>query len=150
MPADRARPRTQVIQGHKVASNTRIEQSVNHTGNEAPTFIPPWVKNSNLGSQKTVVHLCAEVPHELPNGRRPKPIKLLLSNGYKAPSQSVGQSKILSVAYTETPADIIIMIKPFCISFHFAPMTYLYLRNKGYVSFDCAIRNNGVEIIDIT
>ena len=29
-------------------------------------------------------------------------------------------------------------------------MTCWYLRKKGYVSFDFAIRNNGVEIIDIT
>ena len=26
----------------------------------------PWVKNSNLDSQKTVIHLCSEVPYKFP------------------------------------------------------------------------------------
>ena len=68
-------------------------------------------------------HLCAEVPHELPKGLRPKPIKILLSSGYKSTSQSVGQSKHLPVDYTGTHADIRIMIKLFCIYFQFVPMT---------------------------
>ena len=33
---------------------------------EAPTIIPPWVKNSNIDSYISVIHLCAEVPHKLP------------------------------------------------------------------------------------
>ena len=42
--ADRVRPKTQVSQCHGVTINTRVEQSVNHTGNEASTLIPPRVK----------------------------------------------------------------------------------------------------------
>ena len=37
---------------------------------------PPWVKNSNLDSYKTVIYLCAEVPHELHKMAKAKPIKL--------------------------------------------------------------------------
>ena len=44
MRADRVRPRTYGIQGHEVTSNTHINHRLNHTGNEAPTLIPPWVK----------------------------------------------------------------------------------------------------------
>ena len=32
----------------------------------------------------------------------------------------------------------------------FVPMNFWDLGRKGYVSFDCAIRNNGVEIFDKT
>ena len=46
---------------------------VNQKGNEAPTLTPPWVKDSNLGRYITVVYLCAQVPHEIPEGQRPKP-----------------------------------------------------------------------------
>ena len=74
MRADRVRSRTWGVQGHEVTRNTLIYQILNQTGNEAPTLIPPWVKNSNLGSKKTVVQFCAEVPQELPEGQRPKPI----------------------------------------------------------------------------
>ena len=35
-------------------------------GDEAPTLTPPWIKNSNIDSSKTVIHLCAEVPHDIP------------------------------------------------------------------------------------
>ena len=74
--ADRVSPRTYGIQYHKFTSNTLIDHSVNNTGNEAPTLIPPWVKNSDLVSYKIVVHLGAEVSHEIPEGQRPKPIYL--------------------------------------------------------------------------
>ena len=47
--AERVRPRTSGSQGHKVTGNTRIDQSVNQRGNEAPTLTPPRVKDSNLG-----------------------------------------------------------------------------------------------------
>ena len=47
--ADIVRPRTEVSQGHKVTSNTWIDQSVNQKNNEEPTLTPPWVKNSNIG-----------------------------------------------------------------------------------------------------
>ena len=76
MRADTVRPRTWGSQGHKVTSNTQIDQSVNHTGNGSSILIYPRFKNSNLGSENTVVHLCSEVPHELPEGRRPKPINI--------------------------------------------------------------------------
>ena len=66
MCAYRVLPKTQVIQFHYVTSTTRIFQSVNQKGGEAPTLNPLWVKNSNIYSQKTVIHLCAGVPHELP------------------------------------------------------------------------------------
>ena len=66
MRADIVRPRTKGIQGHDVNSNTHIDKSVNQTRNESPTLIPHWVKNINLGSYKTVVHLCDEMQHELP------------------------------------------------------------------------------------
>ena len=72
----RVRPRTEVSQGYEVTSNTRIDQSVNQTGNKAPTLISPQVKNSNLGSYKNIVHLCDEVPHDLPKGQMLKPIKI--------------------------------------------------------------------------
>ena len=117
MCADIVRTRNYGSQGHEVTSNTRIDQSINQAGNEAPTRIPPRVKNSNLGSYNTVVHLCAEVPHNIPEGRRAKPIKLLISSGCKAPIQSVVQSKRLPVSYTGTPVDIRIVLRPFSIFF---------------------------------
>ena len=136
MCADRFIPRTQSIQGHEVSSNNQTHQSVNQTGKEAHKLIPNWAKNSNIGRQKTVVHLCAEVPHELPEGRRSKPIKLLLSSVCKYPIQQVGKSKRLPVAYTGTPADIRITIKHFCIYFHYVPMTYRELRKRiGQILF---------------
>ena len=64
--ADRVRPRTEGSQGHEVTSNTRIDQSVNRKGDEETTLIPAWVKDSNLGSYISIVHLCDEVPHGLP------------------------------------------------------------------------------------
>ena len=70
------RPRTYGGQGHKVTRNTRIYQSVNQKGGESPTLTPHRVKDSNLGGYITIVHLCDEVPHKLPEGQRPKPIKL--------------------------------------------------------------------------
>ena len=76
MGAYRVRPRTYGSQDHEVPSNTRIYQSINQKGNEGPTLTPPWVKNINLGSYITAVHLCADVPHELPEGQRPKPNKI--------------------------------------------------------------------------
>ena len=76
MRADIVRPRTYGGQGHEVTGNTMIDQSVNQTGNESPTLIPTWFKTSTLGSYKTVVTLCAEVPHKLPKEQRPKSIKL--------------------------------------------------------------------------
>ena len=69
-------PRTSGIQGHEVNINTQIDQSVNHKWGEAPTHTPPWFKDGNLVSYITAVHLCAEVPHKLPEGQRPKPIKV--------------------------------------------------------------------------
>ena len=48
--ADRVIPMTWGSQGHKVTSNTRIYQSVKQKGNEEPTLIPTWVKDSNIGS----------------------------------------------------------------------------------------------------
>ena len=127
---DRVIPRTLGRQFHKVTSNTRIDQIFNQIGNEAPTLIPPWVKNSNIGSSKTVIHLCAEVTHELPERRRPKPIKILLSNRCKAHIQLVCQSKLSSVAYSWIPADIIIMTKHFCVYFHCVQMNFWELRKK--------------------
>ena len=35
-------------------------------GDEAPTLTPPLVKNGNLDSYITDIHLCAEVPHKIP------------------------------------------------------------------------------------
>ena len=66
MGADRVIPMTYGSQGHEITSNTRIDQSVNHKGNEVPTPIPPQFKDINVGRYITIVHLCAEVPHELP------------------------------------------------------------------------------------
>ena len=43
---------------------------------------------------------------------------LLLSRGCKAPSELVGQSKHLPVAYNGTPADIRKVIKLFCTFFN--------------------------------
>ena len=149
MIADRFRPRTSGSQGHKFTSSTSIYQSINQTRNEAPTLIPPRVKNSNLGIYNTVIQLCAEVPHKLPKGRRPKPIKLLLSSGCKAPRQLVVQYKRSPVSYTGTPADIIIMVKHFCIYFHCPPLTCCELR-KGYFRFYFSIGKNGLTRIHIT
>ena len=69
-------PSTYGIQGHEITRNIRIYQSANQEGYEAPTLTPPQVKDSNLGIYKTVIYLCAEVPHDLPEGKRPKPNKL--------------------------------------------------------------------------
>ena len=69
-------PRTKGFQGHEVTSNTWIDQSVNHKGDESPTLTPPRLKDINLGSYNNVVHLCVEVPHDLPEGQIPKPNKL--------------------------------------------------------------------------
>ena len=66
VPAYRVRLRTKFSQSQKVTSNTWIDQSVNQKGNELPTLTPPWLKDINLGSFNNVVHLCDEVPHELP------------------------------------------------------------------------------------
>ena len=70
--AYRVLPRNQGIQGHEVNINTQICQSINQKGDEAHTLTPPWFKNSNIYSQKTVIHLCAEVPHELPRRAKGK------------------------------------------------------------------------------
>ena len=43
-----------------------IDQSVKQKGYEAPMLTSPQVKNINLDSEKTIIYLCAEVPHELP------------------------------------------------------------------------------------
>ena len=56
---DKVRPRTYGSQGREVTSNTRIDQSITQKGNEAPMLTPTWVKDINLGSYITVVHLCA-------------------------------------------------------------------------------------------
>ena len=76
MRADRVRLRNYGSQGHEVTSNIRIDQSLNQTGNESPTLIPPRVKKSNKGRYNTVVHLCPEVTHELTKSRSPKSINL--------------------------------------------------------------------------
>ena len=74
--------------------------------------------------------------HPKAEGRRPKPIKLLLSSGCKSPSQSVGQSKRLPISYTRTPSDIIIMIKHFCIYIQYAPMTcWSLIKRICYILF---------------
>ena len=59
----------------------------------------------------------SEVPNDLPEGQRPKPIKLLLSSGLKYPSLLVGQSKRSPVAYSGTPADIRIIKNTFVFIF---------------------------------
>ena len=61
----------------------------------------------------------------------------------------VGQSKSLPVVYTGKPADIRIMKKHLCISFHYVPMTCWELRKQN-VRFYFAIIKNGLEMIDIT
>ena len=66
MRAGRVLVWTQVSQDHKVTSNTLIDHSVKQKGDEAPTLTPPRVKTINLDSYKTVIKLCAEVPHKLP------------------------------------------------------------------------------------
>ena len=39
--------------------------------------VKSWAGPSlNIVSWKFIVHLCAEVPHELPEGQSPKPINL--------------------------------------------------------------------------
>ena len=53
-----------------------VDQRVNQKGNEAPTLTPPWFKESNIDSYITPIHLCAEVTHNLPEGKIPKPNKL--------------------------------------------------------------------------
>ena len=73
---DKVRQRTYGTQDHNVTINTRIYQSVNQKGNEAPTLTPPWFKASNLVRCITVVNLCAKVPQKLPYGQSHKPIKL--------------------------------------------------------------------------
>ena len=60
----------------EVTWNTRIYQIVNQKCNKAPTLTPHRIKDSNLGRYNTVVQLCDEVPHELPEGKSPKPNKL--------------------------------------------------------------------------
>ena len=74
--AERVRPITYGIQGHKGTSNICIDQNVYHIGNEASTLNPTWVKDSNIGRLITVVHLFDEVPHDLPKVQRLKPNKL--------------------------------------------------------------------------
>ena len=76
MRADRSRTRTWVSQGHEVTSNNWIDRSVNKKENKSPMLTPTRVKDSNIGSYITIVYLCAEVPHKLLEGQRPKPIKL--------------------------------------------------------------------------
>ena len=76
MIVDRFRPRTYCSQGCKVTRNTRIYQSINQKCNEAPMINLPWFKDSNIGSYNVAVNLCAEVPHELPEGQRLKYNKL--------------------------------------------------------------------------
>ena len=66
----------QGLRTEKVTINTRIDHSAKQTGNESPTNIPNQTKNSNLGSYKTFVPLWAETTHKIPEGQRPKPIKL--------------------------------------------------------------------------
>ena len=70
---ERVRPRNLDIQDHKVTSNTCIKQNINHKEDGAPMITPPLFKYSNIGSYKTVVHVCAEVPHKIPKGQSPKP-----------------------------------------------------------------------------
>ena len=62
------------------------------------------------------------------------PRRILLSSGCKFPSQSVGQYKCLPVSYSWTPADIIIVLKPFL--FIFSLFQWLVENwEKGYVRF---------------
>ena len=76
MCAYRVIPSTWGIQVHEVTSNTWIDQSVNQKRNEAPTIIPPWSKDINLGRLITIVYFCDEGEHDLPEGQRPKHINL--------------------------------------------------------------------------
>ena len=59
-------------QGLRVSKDQRLNQK----GNEAYNITPTWVKDINIARYKTAVHLCAEVPHELPEGQMMKPNKL--------------------------------------------------------------------------
>ena len=61
--------------------------------------------------------MCAEGLHDLPKGRRPKPIIILLVSGYKSPNQLVGQYKHSPVSYYGKPADIRIMTNTFVFIF---------------------------------
>ena len=59
---------------------------------------PPWVKKSNLDSYKTDIHLCAEVPHELPKMEKAETYQSHSLAGNKTPRQTVGQCKRTTVA----------------------------------------------------
>ena len=98
---------------------------------------------------KTVVHLCAEVTHELPEGKSPKSIKILISSRCKYPIQLDGQPKRLTVAYTGTPSDNRIMTKHFCNYFHYVSTTCGEWR-KYYVVFGYARYKYGLVAIFIT
>ena len=54
-----------------------------------PTLTPTQVKYSNLCIYIVVVHLCAEIPHKLPEEQSLKPNNLKLSSGGGSP-QPIG------------------------------------------------------------
>ena len=116
---------------------------------EESMLTPPRVKNINLGSYKTDVHLFPEVPHDIPEVWRLKPIKLLLSSGFKAPINSFGKSKHTPVAYSGTPADIIIIQNIFVFLF----TTFRWCVENWeieYVRFDYSMDKYGLVTISIT
>ena len=76
---------------------------------------PTQVKNSNLDSQKTVVHLCAKVPHELPRRAKAKIYSAHSVAGNKSPSQTVGQKKMYTGCLIRAPVEKMNLMYHVCI-----------------------------------